>query len=218
MDTLLEPPEAPTLEDLQEDLGGVPARRILLRPSPGTATEEDVIRLLHSPSKRACELIDGTLVEKPMGWTESMVGSNVLSAIHSFLKSHPLGVVTGEQGTIKLWLGRVRIPDVAFFRKERFPTGKLPKERIPLLTPDLSVEVLSESNTVREMSLKRADYFQAGTQLVWEIDPEARSVEVFTAPNESKVVEAEGILEGSDVLPGFTLTLRDVFANLDQIG
>jgi hypothetical protein len=70
--TLTAPPDE-SLADLVERLGGIPLDRIRMRPPPGTATEEDVLAALEAPRKRICELIDGVLVEKAMGYSESVL-------------------------------------------------------------------------------------------------------------------------------------------------
>ena len=75
--------------------------------------------------------------------------------------------------SLRLFPGLVRIPDIAFVSWARIPGGRMPKEPIPDLVPDLAVEVLSPSNTPREMALKRRHYFEAGVRLVWIVDPEA---------------------------------------------
>ena len=211
MSNVLDEPETFTFVELQQQLGGVPAHRILLRPTPGTATEADVIRLLDQRGVR-CELIDGTLVEKEMGWKESVIASRINRKIGIYLATNDFGETSGEQGGIRLILGRIRFPDLAFFRYERFPNGEFPTEAFPNLAPDLAVEVLSESNTASEMELKRKEYFLAGTQLVWEIDPESRSVEVFASSEESTLLDSEGTLDGGKVLPGFTMAIGELFA------
>jgi Uma2 family endonuclease len=218
MSTLLRDPDLYTLADLQEELGGVPASRILLHPAPGTATVEDAVRLLHSADSRACELIDGTLVEKAMGMKESRVASWLNRLIGRYLDSHEIGELSGEQGGIQTRKKRIRYPDLSFFRYDSLPGGKWPKEPIPLLAPDLVVEVLSESNTLKEMELKRRDYFPAGVRIVWEIDCDERTVEVFTSPDDSTTLGIDDTLDGGDVLPGFQLPLRDLFAKLDRLG
>jgi hypothetical protein len=60
-----------TIDDLLTSLGGVPADRVRLHPQPGTASERDVIEI-HDRENRLCELVDGTLVEKAMGFDESV--------------------------------------------------------------------------------------------------------------------------------------------------
>lgn len=218
MPTLIDAPAIPTIADLIEDLGGIPANRILLRPAPGTATVEDAVRLLHSVDSRACELIDGTLVEKAMGMRESRLASWLGRKLGNYLDVHDCGEFAGEQGGFQPWKGRIRYPDLSFFRYDGLPGGKWPEAPIPLLVPDLVVEVLSESNTPKEMELKRRDYFRSGVRIVWEIDCEERTVEVFTGPDESKTLKADDTLDGGDVLPGFTLPLRELFSKLDRAG
>jgi Uma2 family endonuclease len=203
---------------LVERLGGVPLERIRMRPPPGTATEADVIAALEAPRKRICELIDGVLVEKAMGFGESVLAVYLIVLLDGFVRQRNLGLVTAPDGTIRLWAGRVRIPDIAFFNWDRMPGRRLPAEPIPTLFPDLAIEVLSRSNTRAEMRLKRQDYFSVGVRLVWEVDPEARTVAVYTAPEGPTVLAQADTLDGGAVLPGFTLPLRDLFAELDRQG
>jgi len=105
---------------------------------------------------------------------------------------------------------------VAFVNWARIPDRRVPEAPIPDLAPDLPVEVLSESNTPGEMLRKRRDYFASGTRLVWQIDHRTRTAEVFTSPMDSIVLDESQTLEGGDVLPGFTLPLAQLFAELDQ--
>jgi hypothetical protein len=91
-------------------------------------------------------------------------------------------LASGPDGMMRLFPQLVRSPDVAFVSRARLAEGHMPKEAIPNLVPDLAVEVLSESNTPREMLRKRQDYFRAGVRLAWVFDPDARAVDVFTAP------------------------------------
>jgi len=124
--------------------------------------------------------------------------------------------VTGPDGTMRLAPRLVRIPDVAFTAWERFPDRRLPQRPIPDLAPDLAVEVLSASNTDREMDRKRRDYFAAGVRRVWEVDPAARTVTVYTAADPATVLHEDQTLDGRDVLPGFALSVRQLFAELEQ--
>ena len=66
------------------------------------------------------------------------------------------------------------------------------------------------------MARKRREYFQAGTRLVWEVDPVSRTVTVFHSPDEFTLLGATETLEGGAVLPGFALPLGDLFADLDR--
>ncbi len=206
------------LAELVARLGDVPLERIRFRPPPGTATEDDVIAAMEAPRKRLCELIDGVLVEKAMGYSESLLATVLITALWSFVRPRNLGLVTAPDGTMRLWAGRVRMPDIAFTSWDRIPGRRRPRQPIPDLAPDLAVEVLSRSNTPGEMRLKRQDYFTANVRLVWEIDPERRTVSVYTAPEGPTVLTEADTLDGGAVLPGFTLSLRDLFGELDRQG
>ena len=204
-----------TIADLVDRLDGICAERIRVRPAPGTATEQDVIDA-DAHEDRHCELIDGVLVEKTVGIAESLVAIHLAYRIGAFLELHKLGVLAGEGGTIRLLPGQVRIPDLAFYSWNSLPGGRVPSEPIPAITPDLAIEVLSVSNTKREMSRKLREYFQAGTQLVWYVDPIPRTVVVYTEVDKSISLKVGDVLEGGTVLPGFRLTLQDLFAALDR--
>ena len=131
--------------------------------------------------------------------------------LETFLDTHDLGVVYGADGTIRLMPGLVRIPDLTFVRWERLPGRELPAEPIPDLIPDLAVEVLSASNTAKEMTRKLDEYFRVGVRLVWLIDPPTHTAEVYTAPGQRTILSEEQALEGGPVLPGFSLSLRRLF-------
>ncbi len=108
--------------------------------------------------------------------------------------------------------GRVRLPDVSFVSWNKLPNRELPAEPIADLVPDLAVEVLSASNTRREMENKRREYFQGGSRLVWEIDPATRTARMYTSPDQFQEIDINGALDGGDVLPGFTLPLSQLFS------
>jgi Uma2 family endonuclease len=117
---------------------------------------------------------------------------------------------------IRMPANLVRIPDVAFFRWKRFPRRELPDEGAPEIAPDLAVEVVSKSNTPREMERKLGEYFGAGVKLVWFIDPQARTATVYTSPTRSRVLTVDDSLDGGKVLPGFSLAVSSLFANLEN--
>ena len=113
--TVLAPPAFETVADLLEALGDIPLNRVRIQPPPGTATEDDVIAI-HAKEKRLCELVDGTLVEKPMGYDESRLAMEIGSILVVFLRQQDLGTVAGPDGMMRLFTGLVRIPDVWFVR------------------------------------------------------------------------------------------------------
>jgi Uma2 family endonuclease len=211
---LAEREQPSTLADVIRRLGGIDPERILARPAPGTATLADVQRLRNE--RVCCELIHGTLVSKVMGFHESRLAMYLGHLLLTFVMPRNLGIVTGPDGAMELRPGSVRMPDVAFIRWESLPEGELPNEPIPAVVPDLAIEILSESNTPAEMRLKRENYFTAGVRVVWEIDAVQRSARIYSGVD-AFVPLAEGdCLDGGVVLPGFSLPLAHLFAEIDR--
>jgi Uma2 family endonuclease len=206
-----------TLEELVEQLGDIPLRRIRMKPAPGTATEDDLL-MAKQRYHSLFELVDGVLVEKGMGYRESLLAGVLIAALRAFVVPRNLGAVSGADGFLRLFAGLVRAPDVAFASWDRFPDRKLPEEPIPTLAPDLAIEVLSESNTPKEMRRKRGEFFSRGVSLAWEIDPRKRTVTVYHPDGTETVLGENDRLDGGEVLPGFSLELRELFAELDRHG
>jgi Uma2 family endonuclease len=204
-----------TIADLLERLGGVAAARVLLQPSPGTATERDVITF-HDHENRLCELVDGTLVEKAMGFDESRFAALIVAYFINFLEQNDLGAALGADGMVKLFPGLVRIPDAVFISWTRYPKHTRRRGEVPHVVPDLVVEVLSATNTAKEMERKLDEYFQAGVRLVWYVDPKKRTVRVYIARDRSVLLREEHVLDGGEVLPGFSLSIREWFARAER--
>ena len=203
--------------DWLHDLGDIPLERIIMDPPPGTATERDLLVLVER-DKRLCELIDGTLVEKPVGYLESLIAGWLITELNNFIGSRNLGYVSGEAGMIRMLSGRVRLPDVAFVSINDLPGGTLPNEPIPTLTPTLAVEVLSDSNTKAEIQQKLKEYFDSGTKLAWIIDPATRTIAVFEQLSEdpNRVLREGDVLDGGSAMPGFVLEVSRLFARLPK--
>src|SRR5207248_8610208 len=99
-----------TAADLVQKLGNIPLERICFTPPPGTATERDLLTAMRH-SDRLYELVDGTLVEKTAGLSDSMLAAVICCRIGNFAEEHDLGIPAGADGTVRLLKGLVRIPD-----------------------------------------------------------------------------------------------------------
>ncbi len=206
---------AATWEDRLADLGNIPLSRILTTPPPGEANCDDVTRA-HDEQGKLCELVDGTLVEKAVGFQESFLASVLIHWLANFLEVHKLGIATGPDGMMQLFSDTVRGPDVAFVAWARLPGGKIPSKPIPAVVPNFVIEVLSISNTYGEMSRKRREYFHAGVELLWMVDPRQRTVAVYNSALDVRVVSEGGKLDGAKVLPGFEVDTGLLFGKLDE--
>ncbi|MBY0231082.1 MAG: Uma2 family endonuclease [Gemmataceae bacterium] len=206
-----------TLAELVHRLGDVPLERIRTRPAPGTAKESHFLAALKRDGY-PCELVDGTLVEKPMGLKESQLAIWIAFHLNSYLARHAVGILTGADGAMRLMGGLIRVPDLAFIRASKLPKGVLPDEPLPDLAPCLAVEVLSASNRPGEIKRKLKEYFLAGTELVWIVEPKKRLVRVHSAPDVSVTRSDRESLDGADLLPGFVLPVAAIFDRIPPAG
>lgn len=109
----------------------------------------------------------------------------------------------------------VLAPDVAFISKARL--SRAPDTGFVPFLPDLAVEVVSPSNSIRSIRRKAAIYLDNGTRLVWIVLPDQRGVDVCRSAVGARLdiefVDADGLLSGEEVLPGFELALSRLFPN-----
>jgi len=146
-----------------------------------------------------------------------VLGIELARLLGNFIKRHKLGSLAGADGMLRLSPGLVRIPDLSFISRARLARHR--RARVPILplSPDLAVEVLSEGNTPREMARKVGEYFESGCRLVWLVDPRTRTVAVTTSAADKFTLTEKQTLTGGDVLPGFRLTLRNLFGLIDGV-
>lgn len=183
--------------------------------APVTTTHLTADALLQMPDDgHRYELDRGELVQVPMSsFNSSRIAVKISSALFAFVDTHGLGHVAGADGAYILSGNPdvVRVPDVSFVRAERMP----PEEqwsRFLELAPDLAVEVISPSDTVRSSLDKVREYLDAGVQLVWVVQPSRRMVTVYYPDRTARLYYDDATLDGGDVLPGFTLPVADIFA------
>ena len=112
------------------------------------------------------------------------------------------GYVAGSELTIDLGDWRCQ-PDVSVHRAR----GRV----IPREAPLLAVEIRSDSNTWRELRAKAARYLAHGTQMVWLIDTDARSLELHRADAPPQTLRGDDLIDGGATLPGFRLPVSDLF-------
>jgi Uma2 family endonuclease len=133
--------------------------------------------------------------------------------IGDFVDAHQLGYTTAAETGYILFKNpngkdTVRAPDVGFVAAHRLPEG-LPDGYIPF-APDLAVEIVSPTDTAEDIHEKVTDYLKYGTRLVWVYYPKSKTA-VVHMPGKTYPVAADGLLDGGDVLPGFKMSLHDLF-------
>jgi Uma2 family endonuclease len=201
-----------TLVDLANRFGEIPLGRICQDPPPGEATEADL--LYYSERRnRLFELVDGTLIEKTMGNFESIIAGYIHNALQNYLHTHRIGLVMPADGQLKLKPDTIRVPDVCFITRERAKQSNFLQTPIASLSPNLAVEVISKSNSKREMSDKLAEYFASGTEEVWYVYPEQRELHQYTAVNVWQVLKETDTLTSPQLLPDFVLPIASIFVD-----
>jgi Uma2 family endonuclease len=158
------------------------------------------------------ELLRGRLLrEPPAGAEHSWLGVALGRRLGEFAHAARAGFVFGADCGFRIALDpdTVRAPDVSFVAADRLPSGP-PRGYVPF-APDLAVEIVSPSDRVSDVTRKVIDYLDAGTRLVWVIDPVTRTAAVHRSRSDVLMLRERDVLEGGDVLPGFRLPLAELF-------
>jgi Uma2 family endonuclease len=173
-------------------------------------TAEDLLAL---GEEARYELIEGRLVPmSPTGLSHGYTEARIVALLWSYLREHPIGIlVTGEVGfVLRRDPDTVRAADIAFIRADRLPPEGLPFGFFEG-APDLAVEILSPFDRYPDLLRKVSQWLEAGTRLVWVVDPARRTVTAFQFDGTLRLLDESAELDGVDVLPGFRHPVRDLF-------
>lgn len=157
------------------------------------------------------ELVAGQIVE----WDVTSVEHGYIAAVLAriiglFVVQHRLGIVATNDALVRIQGSEAdtRGVDVAFFARGRIPRDR--RAAATSIAPDLVIEILSPSDRAGPVQQKTRDWLQAGVRLLWYIDPETGITAVHQGER-TAYVDTDDTLSGGEVLPGFTLRLRDIF-------
>jgi Uma2 family endonuclease len=170
---------------------------------------EQFLRMPPQEGKRF-ELNEGELVEMTFpNFEHNRIIRRLVFRIDTFLQAHPLGEVFPSDSGFLLSPDTVRGPDVSFLRAERARLVD-PKSNHFDGPPDLAVEVVSPSDSARDVQKKVDQYLKAGAHTVWVVYPDTREVLGFTADHVQRY-GVEDMLEDRELLPGFSLPVSELF-------
>ena len=175
--------------------------------TPELLTADDLLRL--NVQDKRTELVRGRLiVREPPSFYHGVVAMRIGRRLAEFVETQNLGFVVAAETGFKLFSApdTVRAPDVGFIRASRVP-DPIPRCGYATFAPDLAVEVLSPGDRPGEVLAKVADWLNAGSRLVWVIDPERRVARIYRADGSETLLEDEDSFSGEDVLPGFACQL-----------
>jgi Uma2 family endonuclease len=163
---------------------------------------------------RWVELDRGVVVRvNPPGFPHGAIAVAIAARLHAFVQPRGLGTVAVESGfTLTRNPDSVRGPDVSFVRRERVDgvrgAGYLAG------APELAVEIRSPGDSMSDLARLAGDYLAAGARLVWIVDPESATVRVCSPGVASRTLTGADVLDGGELLPGFEMTISEVFADL----
>ena len=154
------------------------------------------------------EYVKGELIPMPPTSGEhGDISSNVQWYLQSHVRANQLGrIYTSDTG---FRVGeRVLMPDVAFISASRLPDDRGEIFSIP---PELAIEVVSPTDSQSKIVGKALAYLEAGTRLVWIIEPTGKTVTVFRSETDITTLTRKDTLTGGDVIKGFSCPVAQLF-------
>jgi Uma2 family endonuclease len=179
-------------------------------PASPTLMTADELLYVRVPDKKI-ELVRGRLIVRELpGFRHGRVTADLGVLLGTHLRAAGNRQVLVDEAGFKLASDpdTVRGPDLAVVSRERIPDPE--PAGFLVLAPDLAIEVLSPGDRPGEVLAKVAEWLEAGTRLVWVIDPERRVARIYRADGSESVLTADRSLEGEDVVPGFACALGSI--------
>jgi Uma2 family endonuclease len=166
----------------------------------------DFSHLPDDPGKQ--ELSNGELViVPPPKFVHQKLSRRLYNALHVYLERTGTGEVWAEAG-FQLGPATIRQPDVAVVLDHR----RAPDDEWLRGAPDIAIEVLSPANSAEDIELKISQYLSSGAKSVWIVSPKARQVRIYRADGTHRLLAEPEALTGETIVPGFALSLTELFA------
>jgi Uma2 family endonuclease len=150
-------------------------------------------------------------VREPPSTHHGRIQSTLNFLVAGFVRAHQAGAVFGQDTGFKIASDpdTVRAPDLAFVRRERL--ALISPRGFAALAPDLVAEILSPGDRPGEVLATIGEWLEAGVEIVWLIDPDRRTAQVYRSDGSVAAVAPDGTLEGESVLPGLSVVLAELF-------
>lgn len=176
-----------------------------------TMTADELLALPEDGIRR--ELVAGDLREmSPAGERHGDAVQNISRSLDAHVHAQRLGRVRPEIGyVLESDPDTVRAPDLSFVRADRLSADG-PAPGFYRGAPDLAIEVISPHDRHGEVRAKVREYLAAGTAMVIVVDPEERAVSVYRPGRDAVELTESDLIDGEDVVPGWKLPVRDIFA------
>ena len=174
-------------------------------PAPVKMTLEEFL----DSDLEGCEYVNGELIPRmPTSLNHGKINTSLILSLGSHVRENQLGDIYSSDTGFRIG-ERMLIPDIAFVSKARIPEDTDKASPIP---PDLAVEVVSPTDVLSRLVEKAFAYLEAGTQLVWVVEPKSKTVMVYRSETDIKLLTRNDTLTGEDVVEGFSCPVAELFA------
>lgn len=154
------------------------------------------------------EYIKGELVFMPPKSVElGGISTNVALSLGLYIRENQMGKIYMPYTTFKVGECGL-IPDIAFLSKVNVPDNSCKASPVP---PDLAVEIVSQTDTYHQVVEKAFAYLDAGTQLVWVLEPRSKTVTVYRSETDITLFTRNDTLTGENVVEGFSCQVAELF-------
>ena len=181
-----------------------------IQPQLCTVAEFEHFLALPEHCDRFFELIHGKIVEKVPTEEHGLIAGNICGFLWQYTRQSGIGRAVIE---VRVQVPEddynSRQPDLAVFVDTTRPVVRRGPVR---QMPDVVIEVKSPDDTYASMRERAAYYLAHGARLVWLLYPAKGLVEVYRQSADSDILTGADTLQGEEVLPGFTLPVREIFA------
>jgi Uma2 family endonuclease len=157
------------------------------------------------------ELDEGELIEMTRpAYRHNEIVQTLLFALMLYFRNNRIGMALNSENLYQLSPTTRLAPDVAVILGNR--RTELLDAKVILIIPEIVAEVLSPNERPGRLHRKLKQYFTAGVNEVWLIDPETRSAEIWASPSLPERELASSDALSSPLLPGFALPLQELFS------
>ena len=179
-----------------------------IKAPPMTGAEFEKFSMLRENDDHLLELIGGEVVEVASDQVSGRMGAQIGHLIAGFHNNHKSGYLTAANGGYRVG-NDYYLPSIGYISKARQPVPS--DELFNSLAPDLAVVIVRPSDAISDMLARIVQYQLAGTT-VWLVYSRSREIQVFTPGQPTRKLGIDDILDGGEVLPGFTAKVQDIFA------
>jgi Uma2 family endonuclease len=151
------------------------------------------------------------IVMPPTGWESGKRNSNLNLELGLWNRQSGLGVVFDSSTGFILPNGAVRSPDAAWVANDRIAALNPSSDGFLALAPDFVIELRSASDRLKPIQAKMQEYLENGVRLGFLLNPQDKRVEIYRQGEPVEVLQSPTAVFGEDVLPGFVLSLHEVF-------